>query len=85
MDSKAEYKHLGIARISLKALADVLGLPTSHKIVDVEYDMQDRVGRTVKLLIEGPQMPKHEEGTDVGYVDLYMGSNGRVRFDNGTE
>lgn len=85
MDSKAKYRHLGIAKISLKALEDVLGLSSEHKIVDIEFDMNDRVAHTMQLLIEGPKLPKHEEGMPVQYINLYMGSNGKVRFDDGTK
>ena len=75
-------RRLGIARVSLRALDDLLGLPRGHKIIDVVSEYEDRYQHSFRIIVEGPGMPKCREGELVEGIDLYMGSNGKVRFDS---
>lgn len=58
----ANERNMGIAKISIVLLEDLLKFPEDHHIIDINYDMYDKLNNEITCLIEGPTLPIKLEG-----------------------
>ena len=52
----------GVLTVSLENLEDLLCIPEGNNIVNVVFDPQGMIDRTVKFVISGKDMPFKSEG-----------------------
>ena len=74
----------GILNISLKLIEEALHFPEGHVIEGIQFDLEQRYARGVKLLITGPTLPSVMEGTQIpwieGIVETQPDGTKKVRF-----
>lgn len=67
-------KRAGVVRVTHEALAQALKLPRGHRVAGIVAADRDAVANGyVEVLLEGPLMPLHHEGTVVQIVELPSG------------
>jgi len=63
--SMIKKKRRGRIRISFDVLAELLGLDSSHEIIEVYRDHKDFGSDTFSVIIKGLKMPLNNEGDEI--------------------
>jgi hypothetical protein len=78
MERKMEKRNMASFAITPQLLEKALTIPAGHEIVGAEWDF---ASRTVRLFVEGPDLPEVEPGQTVPrimpIVTLTVGDDGR--------
>lgn len=73
--------NIGLLQITHENLAGMLGLPKGHTVVAVVTpDVSNIANHTFTIVVSGPQLPEHAEGTFPPYVNMTRDSRGRISF-----
>lgn len=54
-----EKRNMASFSVTPELIGDAMGMPGTHEIVGVQWDF---VSRTVRLFVEGPELPEVERG-----------------------
>lgn len=73
--------NIGMLEISYEALSSLLGLPKDHAVTAiVPQGAREVAGQSVFLIVSGPELPLHIEGTHPQIVEMVRDRRGRMRF-----
>jgi hypothetical protein len=64
-------RHIGCLCLTYEALAKAVGIPSGHTITAIVPQTGDDVAnQSVRLIVEGPSMPRHTEGGGVMNISM---------------
>lgn len=73
--------NIGLLQISYEDLAGMLGVPKGHTITDIiPQDANSVANQCFSVLVSGPQLPDHYDGSPAPYVSLVRDGRGRASF-----
>lgn len=57
-------------RLSMSELGKLIGLPEDHEVIDIIYNEQDRMRRTISVVIRGPDLFDNYQQCEIPWIDL---------------
>ena len=61
-------KQLSIVNISYEFMAQILGLPDDHEVVNIFHEEQNKKSLTFAIVIRGPKMMQVPEGSQMAWT-----------------
>lgn len=72
---------LGMLELTYEALGTMLNLPVGHSVTAiVPQSAREVSGQSVLLLVSGPTLPDHVEGSMPQIVEMVRDRRGRMHF-----